>query len=660
MPYLNKKLATIEITFSGLFLFFCLLLTNAFAANYKPTVGTITPANGTSNPYQIVNFTTTYSDTNGWQNIKSADLLINNSPDGIRCFYAYYNRATNKLYLRNDANSTWLGGFPPSSVNIIENSYCKLDCSKSDITGSGKTLSINWAISFKTTFTGTKYTYLFVQDNTNTSSGWIRRGRWNITANSPPVTGTITPSSGSTAVNTPISFTTTYFDPNGWQDINYAYFLVNTSTNGANCFYGYYNRSINKLYLRNNANTIWLGGYSLGSSNIIENSYAKLDCSKTTVSDLSNITTVKWALTFKAASVGTKKTYLYVKDSANASSGWVQKGTWNIDASNKPPMITSILPEDNSTFLAGANINIKANASDPDNDPLQYQFSIGGSVKQTWSASDTYIWQTQASDTSAVSITCEVKDSNSNLTSKTISYSIINPTVEEILQKVADNYTKISDFNAGMTLSSTLDEKPFGATDYCRYYFKAPNKEKTETFNDASRTVKNDIIIISSTNMHLIDPIKNIKQTVDLLADAGINSTEFSQVDLYYNQPLFLSKNAVSKNDLDTDFNNMIIALDISPNEKNNIYDKLSILIDYEKGLISKFSIYRKNQTNILELVQETIAVDFQKMPNDAWLPVKMTKNPNLTSGKLISTLIYSNLKINQNLSDDIFDPNQQ
>ncbi|MDD5465940.1 MAG: hypothetical protein PHP73_06335 [Candidatus Omnitrophica bacterium] len=479
-------------------------------------------------------------------------------------------------------------------------------------------------------------------------------------ANYKPAAGTITPVSGTSNPYQPVNFTTTYSDANGWQDIKSANLLINTSANGANCFYGYYNRSINKLYLRNNANTAWLGGFAPRSARIIENSYVKLDCSKTTISGSGNTLTVKWAVTFKAASIGAKKAYLSVKDNANASSGWVQKGTWNITVSNKPPVIARILPKDNSVFLAGAAINIKAYAFGPDHDPLQYQFSIGGTVKQAWSSSNTYIWQTSPADKGAVSITCEVKDSNSNLTSKTISIRIIDPTAQEVLKRVADNYAKISDFSANMTLSSTLNAKPFGATDYCRYYFKAPNKEKTETFNDAARKVKNDIIIISGTNMHLINPIANIKQTVDLLADAGISSTEFSQLDLHYNQTLFLSKNTVSRNDLNTDFNNMIIALDASPNEKNNIYDKLGILIDYKKGLITKFSIYRINQANILELVQETAAVGFRKLPNGAWLPVKMTKNPNLTSGKLISTLIYNNLKINQNLSDDIFDPNRQ
>ncbi|MDP2766176.1 MAG: hypothetical protein Q8O41_01805, partial [Candidatus Methanoperedens sp.] len=302
MPRLNTRLAAKGIIFSGLFLFFCLLLTNAFAANYKPAVGTITPASGTSNPYQAVNFTTTYSDANGWQDIKSANLLIN------------------------------------------------------------------------------------------------------------------------------------------------------TSVNGANCFYGYYNRNTNKLYLRNDANTAWLGGYSLGSSHIIENSYAKLDCSKTTVSGSGNILTVKWVITFKAASVGVKKTYLFVKDNANASSGWVQKGTWNIVASNKPPVITRILPKNNSVFLAGAAINIKVHAFDPDHDPLQYQFSIGGTVKQTWSSSNTYIWQTSSTDKGSVSITCKVKDLSSNLASKTISIRIIDPTTQEVLEKVADNYVLVNDKKMDITI----------------------------------------------------------------------------------------------------------------------------------------------------------------------------------------------------------------
>ncbi|MDD5531127.1 MAG: carboxypeptidase-like regulatory domain-containing protein, partial [bacterium] len=76
---------------------------------------------------------------------------------------------------------------------------------------------------------------------------------------------------------------------------------------------------------------------------------------------------------------------------------------------NKPPVIHSVIPEDNSLFLAGAQIALKVNASDPDRDHLEYQISIGGSIAQPWSSSNTYTWQTQASDIGAVGITCEAR-----------------------------------------------------------------------------------------------------------------------------------------------------------------------------------------------------------------------------------------------------------
>ncbi|MFZ2357421.1 MAG: SpvB/TcaC N-terminal domain-containing protein, partial [Candidatus Omnitrophota bacterium] len=134
---------------------------------------------------------------------------------------------------------------------------------------------------------------------------------------------------------TPQNFTTTFSDPDGWQNIQYVYFLINASTDGKNCFYGYYNRNSNKLYLRNDTSSAWLGGYIPGAGNIIENSYAKLDCAQTTVTNNSNTLTVKWNIIFKPAFTGAKKLYLYIRDNANAYQNWVQKGTWTALANGK-------------------------------------------------------------------------------------------------------------------------------------------------------------------------------------------------------------------------------------------------------------------------------------------------------------------------------------
>ena len=326
---------------------------------------------------------------------------------------------------------------------------------------------------------------------------------------------------------------------------------------------------------------------------------------------------------------------------------------------NQPPKINLIIPADGSEFIANAKIDIQITAAGS-HMPLQYRFLIGGSLARDWSASNTFAWQTSDADTGAVNITCEVKDSKDQITSRTISYRINNPTVQEILQKVVDNYARIYDFKADMVLSSTFNGQPFGTTEYCRYYFKAPNKEKTETYSESSRTTKTDIIIINGSNMHLIDPVKNIKQQVDLLTDAGIDATQFNQTNIYYNPTLFINQHTITKDNLNPDSNNMIITLDALPKTQNNMYDKLNIAIDYSKGIVTRYSIYRKNTLGQLELVQETKAVESQMISNAAWLPIKMTKTPNSTSGNLISTLTYSNLQINTGLRDSDFDPDKQ
>jgi len=424
---------------------------------------------------------------------------------------------------------------------------------------------------------------------------------------------------------------------------------------------------IGKILINNNAGktfSIWvtlnLSAVDIGSG-VAE---MKFSNNNYTWSAPEPYTAVKaWALT---SGIGSKTVYVKYKDNAgnwsNAYFGSIylsnqapQKGIWNIKAGNKPPQITSILPDNNSVFLAGARINIQTNASDPDNDPLQYQFSIGGTVKQPWSSSNACIWQTSSADKGAVSITYEVKDSNSKLTSKTISIRILDPTIQEVLKKVADNYAKISDFSADMILSSTLDAKPFGATDYCRYYFQAPNKEKTETFNDSTRKVKTEIVIVDKSTMYFIDPVNKNKEQVDLLTDTGVSSDQFSQMDIYYNLDNFLKNHDVARDNFKTDFNNMIVVINAAPKIKNDLYSRIEIYVDYAKGLIVKMLHYKND-----ELPQILEALGSQKMANGAWVVNKVRKNPNFTAGNLMVTLVYENIKINSGLSDVIFDPTKQ
>ncbi|MFH0791587.1 MAG: carboxypeptidase regulatory-like domain-containing protein [Candidatus Omnitrophota bacterium] len=337
---------------------------------------------------------------------------------------------------------------------------------------------------------------------------------------------------------------------------------------------------------------------------------------------------------------------------------------------NRPPVINSFSPADNSEFLAGAKIGIKVSASDADNDPLLYQFSVGGSVQQAWSGLSNYSWQTTHSDTGAVNLTCEVKDSNGVITSKLISCRIINPTAEEILQKVSDNYKKIGDLKADMLLSAALDGESIGAAEYCRYYFKAPvkigdkqipTKEKTETYSDGTRNTLSDIIIIDGNYMYRIDASDQSVEKFDLLEQTGISAEQLNHMDIYYNPDNFFQTHTVKKDDAKTDFNNMIIALEAVPKTQNNIYARLELYSDYKKGILAKNILYKRDEENSEPKLLQTIETkESIKMANGAWVPVKMIKIPVLSSGNMISTMVYSHIEINTGLKDDDFDSDKQ
>ena len=145
----------------------------AFAA--APTLGTVVPASGTSTPYQQVIFTATYSDADGRANLRYTRLLINTTASEVNAVFASYDEDAQKLYLRDDANTTWLGGCAPGASTMIENSYGLLDCSKTSVTGSGVTLTIKWAITFKPTFLGTQRIYLYAQDAAAAFIGHVQK-----------------------------------------------------------------------------------------------------------------------------------------------------------------------------------------------------------------------------------------------------------------------------------------------------------------------------------------------------------------------------------------------------------------------------------------------------------------------------------------------------
>lgn len=157
-----------------LVILFLFPLTFAHAA--APTLEAVSPAEVVCSVDASTTISAQYDDADGWMNIKLAYIHINATTNKKNSFYAYYNRSTNKLFLRNDANTSWGTGYSPGTSNIIENSYARLDCSQTSVIGSGTTLTVRWAVSFKEGFLGSKNIYLYVKDAGGQTAGWTQKG----------------------------------------------------------------------------------------------------------------------------------------------------------------------------------------------------------------------------------------------------------------------------------------------------------------------------------------------------------------------------------------------------------------------------------------------------------------------------------------------------
>jgi len=214
-------------------------------------------------------------------------------------------------------------------------------------------------------------------------------------ANNPPQIVGIAPSSGVSPAGQTVYFTAVYSDPNGWQDLRAAYLLVNANISSSQCLYAYYNRTVNALYLGNDAGTICVGGYAPGYPRVIENSCAKLDCSKTVVSGSGKNLTIKWAVTFKSPFTGTKNAYLYVIDNLFAAAGWTKCGAWTVTPSDTTPPTGSVLINKGAPYTKTASVTLNLSAQDNSGGSgvCQMKFSndnVGWSAPETYAASKTW------------------------------------------------------------------------------------------------------------------------------------------------------------------------------------------------------------------------------------------------------------------------------
>jgi hypothetical protein len=137
----------------------------------------VSPATG-SGAAQV--FTFVYSDLAGFADIHHVEVLFQSSFSTENACYVQYVPASNRLDLLANSGTAYSGSTQAGIAGTMSNSQCIVDAGASSVTGAGKNLTLNLAVTFKPPFAGAKSIYMDVFNNANVSSGWQSKGSWTV------------------------------------------------------------------------------------------------------------------------------------------------------------------------------------------------------------------------------------------------------------------------------------------------------------------------------------------------------------------------------------------------------------------------------------------------------------------------------------------------
>jgi hypothetical protein len=289
-------------------------------------------------------FTLQYSDSRGATSLVSEWVWFTG---GTGACLAYHERATNRIYLMNDAGSAWASQTLGRGTTL-QNGSCSIAPASSSASVSGSVLTLKLAFTFKSAFAGAKTVKMFANAAGEQSSGWQYRGVWTVptsvptssTSTSTPTSTTTTttstssvppgvsalsvsPSSGSGSGKT---FTLRFSDSRGASNLTSEWIWF---AGGTGACMAYHERATNRVYLINDAGTAW-SSQVLGSNTVLRNSYCAINLASSSVSISGSTLTLNLSMTFRSTFNGGKAIRMFANAAGGLSSGWQDRGSWTV------------------------------------------------------------------------------------------------------------------------------------------------------------------------------------------------------------------------------------------------------------------------------------------------------------------------------------------
>lgn len=190
-------------------------------------------------------------------------------------------------------------------------------------------MALKLAITFSGSFSGNKIFYLSAGDKSLINSGWQALGTWSVPGG-PAITGPSVGgmSPGRTSTLGPTTYTFTFNDTNGAQDIGVANILMNSAIDGRHACYLAFVPSSGSLFLVDDAGNAGgpYAGTVIPGGGSVSNSQCAAGGPGSTFSASGNTLTLTIPITFTHGFAGNQLFFLAARNNTQ-NSGWQAVGS---------------------------------------------------------------------------------------------------------------------------------------------------------------------------------------------------------------------------------------------------------------------------------------------------------------------------------------------
>jgi hypothetical protein len=359
-----------------------------------PSAAAISPSSGNASA-QV--FTITATDPNGAADIDWVEVLFNSGPTASLGCYVRYVRSTGNLRLYADNGTTLSSPAAIGSPAQLQNSQCVVNVFGSSASVAGNNLTLNLALVFRSSFSGSRQSFVQVMDIGGLRLNFVQTGTWSpLSTNTAPSPLFVSPVSGTGATQ---SFTFAAADSSGAASLGLVELLFNGVFATANACYIRYDRAANQLRLLDDAGIGVAGSVTPGSGATAQNTQCTIAGVGSSATATLGVLTVVAAVTFKPAFAGGKTTFLNAVDGAGLSSGFQPRSSWTVppSVSQAPPSGITISPPTGSAYAQTFTIA----ATDPNGQADIAQMEVLFNVSLN-PAGACYVRYTRSTDTLAL------------------------------------------------------------------------------------------------------------------------------------------------------------------------------------------------------------------------------------------------------------------